>query len=229
VRIERLSGDVAAATKRSLAAGPSEPRPGGPASEAAFIVRAAMNVRGLAVSRDHLAVWNGGACQVFRLGAAEGEQVSVHQTAARSMAFHGDSLFRAVGAEVQQCTLQGRVVTKVPFSEAEGKPLLLDVNGAFLAVATSSGLIKVFDLTKQADGPGSATASMEKAASGRGGSSDGAATAAAAAAAAAGLGAGPRQVGSAGHFVDGATGLSLGVVRGIAVNCAGEAHNTWRV
>jgi glycerol-3-phosphate acyltransferase PlsY len=49
----------------------------------AFIVRAAMNVRGVAVSETHLAVWNGTQAQVFELGEMAAEQVCVQNTNAK--------------------------------------------------------------------------------------------------------------------------------------------------
>jgi hypothetical protein len=72
----------------------------------------------------------------------------------------------------------------------------LDVNGNFLAVATSAGLIKIFDLSRR-----------EKA---QGGGEGGKASSA-------GPG-GPKQMGSSGRFCDPFTGASLGRIRSIAVS-----------
>jgi intraflagellar transport protein 140 len=54
-----------------------------PLGSNAFIVRAAMNVRGVAVSETHLAVWNGTQAQIFELGETTAEQVTVQHTTAK--------------------------------------------------------------------------------------------------------------------------------------------------
>lgn len=73
VRIDRrksVSGDASKDKSESL-------------GSRAFIVRAAMNVRGVAVSDTHLAVWNGTQAQVFELGDMAAEQVCVQTTPAK--------------------------------------------------------------------------------------------------------------------------------------------------
>lgn len=115
----------------------------------------------------------------------------------KAMAFYGDYIFRACGSEVQQCNLKGRVVRKIPFSEGEGMPTHLDINGSFLAVATAFGLLKVFDLSKRDR-------------SGDNDDEEG------------GGGGGPRQVGSSGKFVEKYTDQSPGAIRSVSVNCNGR-------
>ena len=184
-----------------------------------YVLRAAMNVRGLAVSSHHLCAWNGSQAQVFRLDDTNAEPLSVHATTARAMVFKGEYLLRCQGAEVQQCNLAGRVVSKMPFSEAEGSPCLVDRNGSFLAVATTLGVIKVFDLSRKDKTQAAAAAAA--AASGSGGSATAAAGGGGAMSSGSGGHAGWRQVGSTGRFADVATGSLLGTCRSIAVNCTG--------
>jgi intraflagellar transport protein 140 len=44
---------------------------------------------------------------------------------------------------VEICNLQGVIRQTIAFTEAEGRPVLLDINGNFMAVSTDTGLIKV--------------------------------------------------------------------------------------
>jgi intraflagellar transport protein 140 len=44
---------------------------------------------------------------------------------------------------VEICNLQGVIRQSVSFTEAEGHPLLLDINGNYMAVSTDIGVIKV--------------------------------------------------------------------------------------
>lgn len=53
----------------------------------------------------------------------------------------------------------GAVRQPLPFDEAQGQPLLLDINNGFLAVLTSKALVRVFKLAGAGDvkphaGPG---------------------------------------------------------------------------
>ena len=205
----------------SLALSSNSSGGGGSGSGGCYVLRAAMNVRGLAVSSHHLCAWNGSQAQVFRLDDTNAEPLSVHATTARAMVFKGEYLLRCQGSEVQQCNLAGRVVSKMPFSEAEGSPCLVDRNGSFLAVATTLGVIKVFDLSRK-DKTQAAAAAAAAAAGGSGGGATGAAGGVGAVSGSGTGGhAGWRQMGSTGRFADVATGSLLGTCRSIAVNCTG--------
>ena len=59
------------------------------------------------------------------------------------------TIFRASNNLVELCNLQGIVRQKITFSEGEGSPTHLDVNGDYLAVATDTGLIKIFQVTRR--------------------------------------------------------------------------------
>ena len=53
------------------------------------------------------------------------------------MALREETIFRAAGSNfVELCNLQGIVKQKIAFSEGEGAPTHLDVNGNFLAVVS---------------------------------------------------------------------------------------------
>mmetsp|Transcript_83931 Transcript_83931/g.237404 ORF Transcript_83931/g.237404 Transcript_83931/m.237404 type:complete len:1469 (+) Transcript_83931:229-4635(+) len=160
-----------------------------------FIQKCDINIRGIAVTETHLAVWNGSHCQVFEVQDSMCVAVSSHQTSAGCMAFSkDDSILRTVGSAVEICNYNGVVKKRISFSEGEGEPTHLDINGKFLAVATSNGQIKLFDLSKRE----AKTAGTNKNATGA-----------------------PKQLGSSGKFVDSATGESLGSIRSIACNADG--------
>lgn len=44
---------------------------------------------------------------------------------------------------------QGTVKQVIQFTENEGDPFLATVNGAFIAVGTTQGVVKVFDLSRR--------------------------------------------------------------------------------
>ena len=43
---------------------------------------------------------------------------------------------------------QGTRTGTVAFSDSEGVPILVDVNGRFLAMATNKGIVKIFDVSR---------------------------------------------------------------------------------
>lgn len=79
-----------------------------------------------------------------------------------AMALHGDVLFRTAEGRAEICSWAGVVRQPLPFDEAQGQPLLLDVSSRYLAVLTSKAVVRVFKLTgaeaKPHAGPGECSA-----------------------------------------------------------------------
>ena len=50
---------------------------------------------------------------------------------------------------MEVCSHKGTTKQSLPFSESEGDPFLLDVNGDFMAVATRLNVVKLFDLSRR--------------------------------------------------------------------------------
>jgi len=151
------------------------------------------------MTETNLAVWSGSQAEVFDLGEEEAHRIAGFDTTAKSMAFRGNYLYRAVGSAVEKCNIQGRLVQggRLTFTETEGYPIHMDITDRFLAVATSLGFLKIYDLDKR-----------EKDMSGPGGSSNGVSV--------------PKQLGSSGRFVDAESGALLGMIRSIACNANGS-------
>jgi len=98
-------------------------------------------------------VWNGHQAQVYQWLDDMGDnipiQVAKFSSTAAAMALREETIFRAVNNSVELCNLQGVVRQKISFSKGEGTPTHLDVNGDFLAVATNTGLIKIFQVRRR--------------------------------------------------------------------------------
>ena len=75
--------------------------------------------------------------------------IAKFSSTARAMALRDETIYRASNNVVELCNLNGIVRQKMTFSEGEGSPTHLDVNGQFLAVATDTGLIKLFKVTRR--------------------------------------------------------------------------------
>jgi intraflagellar transport protein 140 len=83
------------------------------------------------------------------MGDAKPIETARFPTTARAIALRDETIFRASNNLVELCNLQGIVRQKITFSEGEGSPTHLDVNGDYLAVATDTGLIKIFQVTRR--------------------------------------------------------------------------------
>lgn len=98
-------------------------------------------------------MWNGQEARVYEwsdeMGDSKPQQTAKFPTKARAIALRDETIFRASSNLVELCNLQGIVRQKITFSEGEGSPTHLDVNGDYLAVATDTGLIKIFQVTRR--------------------------------------------------------------------------------
>ena len=171
----QLSSDAVRIERRDEAAGEQ------------LFVRTDVSIRGLALAEHHLLAWSGHEAQVFELGALHAEPVASFATTSRAMAMRGETIFRCVGQNVELTNLGGASVrSRIAFTPAqsaastpgsvalaglgpapashkgEGAPILLDINGPYLAVMTDAGVIRIFQIDRRE----------------------------------------PKQLGSAGHFVD---------------------------
>ena len=149
------------------------------------ILRTGIRIKGMDLHGASLIVWNGRKCEVYSIPNDTNDTEPTMQgsfpTKSRACAVHNDNIFCAVGSRVEVCNFQGTVKTALSFTEAEGQPVHIDSNDKFLAVVTTIGVLKMFDVSRRE----------------------------------------PRQLGSAGKFVDSTTGESIGVVRSVRCNCDG--------
>jgi intraflagellar transport protein 140 len=112
-----------------------------------------MNIKGLVVDDKHCVVWNGKYCQVYSSfgdgGGSKCRQVSDFSSSARSIGMRSDTLFMAIDNRLLITNLQGVQRMSVSFTESEGVPLLVDINGCYLAVTTDRGVIKLYDVSRK--------------------------------------------------------------------------------
>ena len=120
---------------------------------ATAVVTTDISIRGLAASSERIVAWNGHEARVYEWpteSIGDPKLVSKFPTSAKALAlYHNDTLFRASGSYVELCNLHGNVKSKISFSEQEGHPHHLDLNGNYLAVATDKGLVKIFQVDRR--------------------------------------------------------------------------------
>ena len=126
------------------------------ANPCSWICKAGMLVRGLAVGSSCFVVWSGKDARVFRVdfGAMRADPLEPFPTIATAMAIadskfiNEDTLYIAEQGAVKITNFTGTQRGLISFSDAEGTPEHVNLNGRFLAVVTNKGLIKTLDVNK---------------------------------------------------------------------------------
>lgn len=112
-------------------------------------LRTEIYVKGVFVTKDAVAVWNGKQVTVFEPSGATLRNAGSFSCESPVLAMHEENIYTVEPNRVQVRTLQGTVKQLLVFSEAEGNPVILDVCQSFLAVATDLAHFKVFDLSRR--------------------------------------------------------------------------------
>ncbi|XP_069503073.1 intraflagellar transport protein 140 homolog isoform X2 [Ambystoma mexicanum] len=112
-------------------------------------LRTEMYIKGVFVTKDAVAVWNGKQVTVFEPSGATLRNTGSFSCESQVLAMHEENIYTVEPNRVQVRTLQGTVKQLLVFSEAEGNPCLLDVCQSFLAVATDLAHFKLFDLSRR--------------------------------------------------------------------------------
>jgi hypothetical protein len=113
-----------------------------------------MQMRGLAVGNSCFVAWSGKVARVYRvdLQLQRYDALEAVQTTGTAMAIADashiidETWFVADGSVVKVLNFGGTVRGTISFSEGEGLPTHLDLNGKFLAVVSNKGIIKIVDV-----------------------------------------------------------------------------------
>ncbi|XP_063235193.1 intraflagellar transport protein 140 homolog [Bacillus rossius redtenbacheri] len=113
-----------------------------------------LQVCGVAAGADHVAVWSNKTLAVYQLlredgGLAAKVLGSFACEAAAAACVFEDSVVTLDQDKVSVRTFHGTVKQALPFSDAEGQPICMQLCGGFLVVATSGGVLKLWDLTRR--------------------------------------------------------------------------------
>jgi intraflagellar transport protein 140 len=118
------------------------------------LVNTGIQIRGLALSHTCFVVWSGKVAKVvridppsLRLNVLDPIKCSGMACAiADSSSIIEEALFIAEGSVLKILNFTGTQKGVVSFTESEGTPILVDLNGKFLVAATSKGFLKVIDV-----------------------------------------------------------------------------------
>ncbi|KAM4697334.1 intraflagellar transport protein 140 homolog [Rhinophrynus dorsalis] len=112
-------------------------------------LRTDIYIKGVFVTKDTVAVWNGKQVTVYELTGPALRNAGSFPCESAVLAMHEESIYTVEPNRVQIRTLQGTVKQLLSFSEIEGNPCMLDICGNFLAVATDTAHFKIFDLSRR--------------------------------------------------------------------------------
>ena len=112
-----------------------------------------IHVKGIFISKEFMAIWNGKQVVVYSYShdANSPRAVGSFMTSSSLLALHEQTAFTVEESRVQSRTHKGTVKQLLTFTEHEGEPMALDINGDFLAIASVNGTIKVFNLSRSLD------------------------------------------------------------------------------
>ncbi|KAM9305481.1 intraflagellar transport protein 140 homolog [Gastrophryne carolinensis] len=108
-----------------------------------------MYIKGVFVTKDFVAMWNGKQVIVYELAGPTLRNTGSFVSESPVLAIYEENLYTVEPSRVQIRTLQGTVKQLLPFSVSEGNPCLLDICGSFLVVATDTAHFKLFDLSRR--------------------------------------------------------------------------------
>eukprot|EP00002_Diphylleia_rotans_P014154 TRINITY_DN2751_c0_g1_i8.p1 TRINITY_DN2751_c0_g1~~TRINITY_DN2751_c0_g1_i8.p1 ORF type:complete len:1267 (-),score=275.99 TRINITY_DN2751_c0_g1_i8:1005-4805(-) len=113
-----------------------------------IFIKTNIRVKEIDITKARIAVWNSKKVEVYEINeSGDVRQASSFAISQSVIAISQNALFMTTGSgNVDVCNFQGTVKERLPFNEGEGEPFLLDVNGDYLAVATSKGFIRVYSI-----------------------------------------------------------------------------------
>jgi hypothetical protein len=104
--------------------------------------------QGLDLSEQNVVVWSGRRVETYNVTEHGLQTVSAFDLNSQSLALYKTSIYAAAEGALICLNLQGVRTNTIPFTDGEGSAALVDVNGKFLALATSRGMIKIYDVSR---------------------------------------------------------------------------------
>ncbi|XP_078482947.1 intraflagellar transport protein 140 homolog [Ciona intestinalis] len=111
---------------------------------------------GIAAASEHIAVWNGKQVSMYEITSSAGVFKGSFECESSINALHDQSLFSVEQPKdpkdrpkIQVRNFQGTVKQLLSMQENEGGVDMMSVNGNFIVVGTSTGCIKIYDLTRR--------------------------------------------------------------------------------
>ena len=112
-------------------------------------MKTGIRIAGADHTDNNVVVWSGKKAEIYEIQAGSCRYVCSFQKVTNLIGMKGENLYALVGPRVEVCNLQGTVKFTLAFTDAEGEPATLDIMGSFLVVGTSTGIIKMWDISRR--------------------------------------------------------------------------------
>ncbi|XP_052071458.1 intraflagellar transport protein 140 homolog isoform X2 [Mytilus californianus] len=110
-----------------------------------------IQVKGIYTTKDALALWNGRRVITYDYAQdkASIKAAGTFTTEAMEVCLYEQNVYCIEPGKVQVRTHQGTVKQVLNFNEVEGQPASIDVCANYLVIATSNGIVRVYDLSRR--------------------------------------------------------------------------------
>ncbi|ESO09812.1 hypothetical protein HELRODRAFT_92025 [Helobdella robusta] len=116
-----------------------------------FNLKTDIQIRLMCCTRDNLAVSNGKKVVVYDISGSEKmlKVVGAFDSTSNNLCMHQQNLFATEPGKIQVRNFQGTVKQLLPLPNPDDELTCMDVCGSYLTVATNTGYVKVFDLSRR--------------------------------------------------------------------------------
>ena len=76
-------------------------------------------------------------------------QVSSFKSTALCVSVHTESVYVGLPSRIEVCNWQGTCKQTLAFTEAEGDPILMHINGNFLVALTNKSFLRIWDISRR--------------------------------------------------------------------------------
>ncbi|XP_033630790.1 intraflagellar transport protein 140 homolog [Asterias rubens] len=111
-------------------------------------VKTDIHIKGIYATKDHVAIWNGKKAVVYDISSSV-KAAGTFTTDCRIVCLYEQNAYTTEPGKIQVRNFQGTVKQLITLNEMEGEPVTMDISGHFLVVTTTTGFIKVYDVSRR--------------------------------------------------------------------------------
>ncbi|XP_033108707.1 intraflagellar transport protein 140 homolog [Anneissia japonica] len=119
------------------------------ASKTHHNVKTDIHVKGIYASKEHVVIWNGRKAVVYEVGQQAVRASGTFSTESSVICLYEQNVYTTEPGKIQVRTFQGTVKQLISLNEDDGEPVAMEISDKYFVVATSTGFIKVYDISRR--------------------------------------------------------------------------------